>query len=404
MPLGASAICPRQRTSKPRPYIPVPPEQRAQRRETNRERREEVNAAIIAWETYTLSKAEELAERFKRRPRYFLDLFYQSTSRLASRHEKANGFNLYKRKRIAEMRELGITANLIEIQPTLVQEWNAMTPEQKTQIVEEEEEEWNAPVIKRPSARSRILDVTNVKRNMQALLSSLKMRVGIEGFFCIVRNTTEFNMAPTWFFTSAELEAYMDIAVRRKWDATEIGSRLEAFAIAGCDATNFCKTSKEKADALKREIRQLLNANLAQITGDSTTTMQYVRYEEEIIHKRGVELVGWTYDKIVNPSQMSSALEPLSKLRNAIKEGRCKFVRLTQQEIKERIAAYDNRIEKGEMQARKRKTRKDKGKRRNVPQASLSDEDDSDGEEGRPSKRRQLGTGDDDSDASPLES
>ncbi len=189
MPLGASAICPRQRTSKPRPYIPVPPEQRAQRRETNRECREEVNATIIAWETYTLSKAEELAERFKRRPRYFLDLFYQSTSRLASRHEKANGFNLYKRKRTAEMRErtspsdrcqfdllmhntVGITTNLIEIQPTLVEEWNAMTPEQKTQIVEEEEEEWNAPVIKRPSARSRILDVTNVKWNMQALVQS----------------------------------------------------------------------------------------------------------------------------------------------------------------------------------------------------------------------------------------
>ncbi len=46
-------------------------------------------------------------------------------------------------------------------------------------------------------------------------------------------------MAPTWFFTSAELEVYMDIAVRRKWDATEIGSRLEAFAIAGCDATSM---------------------------------------------------------------------------------------------------------------------------------------------------------------------
>jgi hypothetical protein len=131
--------------------------------------------------------------------------------------------------------------------------------------------------------------------------------------------------------------------------------------------------------------------------------MQYVRYEEEIIHKQGIELVGWTYDKIVNPSQMSSALEPLSRLRNAIKERQCKFVRLPPQEIKARIAAYDNRIEKGETQARKRKTRKDKGKRRNVPQASLSDEDDSGSEDGPPSKRQQLDTGND-SDASLLES
>lgn len=67
---------------------------------------------------------------------------------------------------------VGITANIIEIQPMLVEEWNAMTPEEKAQIVEEEEEEWNLPAIKCPSAHSQIVDVTNVKQNMQALVQS----------------------------------------------------------------------------------------------------------------------------------------------------------------------------------------------------------------------------------------
>lgn len=105
MPLTANAICPRQRTKPVKPRIPIPPEQRHQRNEANRECRDEINAGIIAWENYTLSKAEELAARFDKRPRYFLDLFYQATSHLASRHEKPNGFNIYKSKRIAEMRE-----------------------------------------------------------------------------------------------------------------------------------------------------------------------------------------------------------------------------------------------------------------------------------------------------------
>ena len=65
-------------------------------------------------------------------------------------------------------------------------------------------------------------------------LCSLKSRVGIEGFFCIVCNTMEFNMLPIWFFTSNELCNYMDIAVCKKWDIVEVGGRLEAFAIAGC--------------------------------------------------------------------------------------------------------------------------------------------------------------------------
>ena len=189
MPLVASAICPRQRSSTTRPHIPIPAEQRAQRSEINRERREEVYAGIAAWETYTLSKAEELGERFNKHPRYFLDLFYQATSRLTSRHEKPNGFNVYKCKQMSEMRESmlieffyleidtrrvgGVTVNLIDIQPSLAEEWNGMTLDEKAKIVKEFEEEWSGPVIKRPSARSRISDVSNIKQNMQALVREL---------------------------------------------------------------------------------------------------------------------------------------------------------------------------------------------------------------------------------------
>ena len=60
-------------------------------------------------------------------------------------------------------------------------------------------------------------------------------RVGIEGFFCIVRNNADFNTKPQWYFTSPELESYMQIACRKRWDTAEIGMKIEAFAIAGCD-------------------------------------------------------------------------------------------------------------------------------------------------------------------------
>jgi hypothetical protein len=45
-------------------------------------------------------------------------------------------------------------------------------------------------------------------------------------------------MKPQWFFTSPALEEYMKIAVRTKWDTSEIGAKLEAFAIAGCDVVS----------------------------------------------------------------------------------------------------------------------------------------------------------------------
>ena len=105
MPRQVSGINPRRRSSQTKPHVPIPAEQRVKWQEACRERREELDAALIAWESHTLSKAEELAERFGKKPRYFLDLFYQATARIASRHAKVNGFNAYKSKRISEMRE-----------------------------------------------------------------------------------------------------------------------------------------------------------------------------------------------------------------------------------------------------------------------------------------------------------
>jgi hypothetical protein len=71
-------------------------------------------------------------------------------------------------------------------------------------------------------------------------MAGLGNRVGIEGFFCIVRNNAEFGMAPEWYFTSPELEAYMPIATRKRWDTGQVGVKLEAFAVAGCDAVSAC--------------------------------------------------------------------------------------------------------------------------------------------------------------------
>lgn len=46
-------------------------------------------------------------------------------------------------------------------------------------------------------------------------------------------------MEPEWYFTSQELEQYMEIVTRKKWVTGEVGLKLEAFAIAGCDPASM---------------------------------------------------------------------------------------------------------------------------------------------------------------------
>ena len=89
--------------------------------------------------------------------------------------------------------------------------------------------------------------------------------------------------------------------------------------------------------------------------------MHYTHYEEEIVQRYGIELEGWPYEKLTNPSNLSSSLPPLHVLHDAIIGGTCKFVKLTVAEKKKREAAYVAKIKSGDVVLRKRKQRSDAG-------------------------------------------
>jgi len=108
--------------------------------------------------------------------------------------------------------------------------------------------------------------------------------------------------------------------------------------------------------------------------------MQYTRYEEDIVLRYGIVLEGWTYDNFVNPSELSSSVQPLKALVDAIENGSCKFLKLTAVEKKEREAAYQAKITSGEVQVLKRKQRKDAGMRRGAKRARTGEGDDGEGD------------------------
>ena len=64
--------------------------------------------------------------------------------------------------------------------------------------------------------------------------------------------------------------------------------------------------------------------------------MQYANYEELVIQKYGVELQGWTFEKLVNPSLLLTSLPGLQCLLDAINNRDCKFTKLSPLEVKKR--------------------------------------------------------------------
>ncbi|KAJ6609005.1 hypothetical protein B0H10DRAFT_1696730, partial [Mycena sp. CBHHK59/15] len=220
----------------PRKTAPRTPAELAEKKETQERQQAEIDAAVEEWRDATNEKASKLAARFDMKPRYFLDVFFQGGVHMINHQEKINAYNVFKSEKAAENRELGISKKVHEIHSDHIEEYNALTEAEKAALVERfsETRERNQH-LRRDTPRAKIQDVSNVVRNMKMLMSALATRVGIEGFFCIVRSNTEFHMAPEWYFSSAALENYMPIAMRKKWDTGEVGMKVEVFAIAGCD-------------------------------------------------------------------------------------------------------------------------------------------------------------------------
>jgi hypothetical protein len=149
---------------------------------------------------------------------------------------------------------------MLEIQEDFREEYQNLTKDERDELVKNfKEEKSTLRKIPCPTARGRVQDVANVTRNICELvgwtcaingpntnllydleLTGLNFRVGIEGFFCIVRSSPDFHMHPYIYYTTPALEDYMKIVIRKRWDTTEVGAKIEAFAVAGSNVLSMC--------------------------------------------------------------------------------------------------------------------------------------------------------------------
>jgi hypothetical protein len=125
---------------------------------------------------------------------------------------------------------------------------------------------------------------------------------------------------------------------------------------------DLLRTAKQKADHLKREIREKINTMLG-------------------MH------------------DLSTAVGPLGKLRNAINSGNCKFVKLTAEERRERLEAYKAKIATGEMKARERKQRSDAGSKKRKSKAMVDDSESEDSHDPKHQRKAASDSSSSDSDS-----
>lgn len=89
--------------------------------------------------------------------------------------------------------------------------------------------------------------------------------------------------------------------------------------------------------------------------------MCYVKYEQDIVTKYKVELVGWpTSIKFSNPSEIGTVGD-IRKLRQALKVGECKWIVQSRGQQAAYAEMLAKKVAAGERVVKKRKERSDKG-------------------------------------------
>ncbi|THG93298.1 hypothetical protein EW026_g7903 [Hermanssonia centrifuga] len=310
-------------------------------------------------------RTKELGEKYGRKQRYFLDRIFNGGVK-AVNGSKTSAFNAwahFKCEQVNEDLPPHQAVPLLEVQERYINEYHQLTGEDKERLVHDfeliKETRKRGP---RVTARGKIQDIVHTTKQMEELLSGLDSRVGIQALFCVVRSSSNFAMKPRWYFTSPDLERYLEIAVRKKFEAKQVGALMEAYAVAGGSVASVLRTSKMKADWFKALIRDKVTELLVEISGNEHANMQYLNYERDIVQKYHIKMVGWTHEKFVNVSELGNSLEPLEKLWNALKNGTCKFVKISSTEVATRQERTRQAVVAGEVAAPKqRKIRKDKG-------------------------------------------
>ncbi|TFK59028.1 hypothetical protein BDN72DRAFT_906209 [Pluteus cervinus] len=363
------ASAPRIRPLRPEhpPSAPMTDHQREEATKAARESKTALDKDVAEWLDYTFAKVTELSKKHNKDEHYFYDLFFGGGLHMVNHHNKINAFNAFlsikaRDHRLVEGKE---SLKLEELQVLHLEEYHALDDAQRLAYVEQFKALKTTSVeLQRPTPRSRIQDVSNVIRNIELLLVALQRRAGVQAMVCIFRNTAAYVMDLQWFFTNPEIKPYLPMAVGRRWDTSQVGARLEAFAIAGCDTARLFKTVQQKVEYYKMAIRNRVNQNLRQITGNSNIQMQYVHFESRIVIPYGIDIVGWNHPTFGNPSELSSSLDLLKKLYEALLSGKCKFVTLTEAEHDARTKEYEAKVVNGDNDIPQRQQRKDAGKKR----------------------------------------
>ncbi|KAG1798653.1 uncharacterized protein HD556DRAFT_1206501, partial [Suillus plorans] len=308
--------------------------------ERRRQERSDEDAAIAEVLEYIENKATELATRFRRTPRRYLEHFYIGSALRRKKHIKTSAWSVFmhfKGKDINKDRDSGKRDNIQQLVKN-ANNYHSLTAEERAQLVTAFDEEKNAARVKPPnlSVKTSNGECSSSFAAVVDELEALKQRIGTEALVILVRGGCNLNLQPKVHFTCAAAEQFLRTATRK--DPMEFACKLEGYILSGAKQTIRSGMQAGLSKCLIDFVpHTVLTYCAVQITGKTNINFEYLRYEAAVVQEHLVKVVGWNHKDWANPSDLKGGIEALETLASAVKAKTCKFVKITASQAEERL-------------------------------------------------------------------
>ncbi|KAG2032716.1 hypothetical protein BDR03DRAFT_835929, partial [Suillus americanus] len=283
---------------------------------------QEVQAVL----NYLEMKATELALKFKQPRRRYLEQFLLGSVPHRRKRNKTSAWHAFLHFKGAGKYLLTFyngRSNIVDLVKDKAEYHSLKKAEKETLI--KEFNQVKASASQRPptiTARSRAAECARSFQFVKEELDALKQRVGVEAIVFMVRGVSDFAMAPKAFFSSAAAEQFVRLYLRK--DIAQLATEFESTILANGVILSLLLVSLA------------LTQFTGELTGDAKASVEFMHYEDCVVQRYLVKLVGWNHPQWVNPSDLKGGIDALEKVAEALSKGTCRFVKITQDEVEER--------------------------------------------------------------------
>ncbi|KAJ7071766.1 hypothetical protein B0H15DRAFT_741436, partial [Mycena belliarum] len=230
-------------------------------------------------------------------------------------------------------------------------------------FTEEEESEMLAELtekrkVKRAGVRANNLAaVADAKRTMDRMLeemTTLAERTGMMGFAMFTRGHIHDTTVPVTIQSWGALDFFREII---KKEALDVAALLELWAVS----RDRGATGGDTLLSMQKECTFMITSGLQSIVRKMKAKMNYENYIKAVVEKYNVGLIGWPAGVDFKRMSMQSSLVPLGTLRDALKDGSCRWKVLSASQKAELLEKFGDMVRSGEVVEKSRKERTRKG-------------------------------------------